>query len=91
MRRRCAPNVLTSQVVVDERLEGMHVLLSSLGGVPITIVESSFEVMSVYLQGRLQSGRSGPQYVIGCLPSHYWLSSLHDGMSSLFFVWCRFW
>ena len=43
----------------DERSEGMHELLRCLGGVPDAIAQSSSELISTYLHGRLQSGVSG--------------------------------
>ena len=52
------PIVFATPAVIDELLEGMLVLLRSIGSVPSTIIDFSFEAMYAYLQGRLQSGGS---------------------------------
>ena len=67
-----APNVETSQVVDYERLQGMHVLLRSRGGVPSTIVESSFDVIPPTY--RAVCNRAGPvrRRSSGVLITRYW-------------------
>ena len=62
---RESPVVFTTPAVTNERLEGMCVLLRSLGGVPSTINDSSFEVMSPYLQGHVRPGGSGSRPEFG--------------------------
>ena len=56
---RGEPVTVEPQPAHDERLEGMRVLLRSLGRVQSAIIESSLEVLSAYLKGRLHSGGSG--------------------------------
>lgn len=69
MQRRLAMHQAGSydaHAVTGQQLEGMRMLLPSLGSVPDAMTNwSAIEVMSAYLQGRMQSGSLAPGSNIG--------------------------